>query len=507
MMLVLCLNAFSQQITKELIIPNKYEQKEINIIYSGLPEYIKHIDLDDSTFLLITQFTYKTTAKNFERIQPVFYKIKRTNNGFEVLWKSEQYLDTSFTGFYGDMTVENGKFKAVFLYQKSVNLKYPTRAMFYPLFLDIDSETGKIIDSVGYLGDFIADANVQNSKLCYIDIYTGVPSVKYDGKDLIIFVSQQVNDTMYQLKKNISRTGVSNSVQKFSHESLSPKMFIKDNDNMFRYTELWWGGGSSGSDHAASYYFNHELKWTETLAFTPSLETKFTSGRILPGSGLIDNTFNMFINYRDKSRNIDKVFLGTYNEIGRIKADTILTNDVQFAREFATVDDEGVYYLSGMNNSLYPLRSFQVEKYKNTQKKSLIWKKDSLTKYIMGVHPLKNDKVIALGIIQDTKNLIFSFYIAEIDFSLPNGVIEETENFKVDITPNPAGDYITITTKPCRRFEPSEGSTISIYNTLGEKVMSVETLHATSLQINISDLPKGMYIVKAGGETAKFVKM
>ncbi|MEI6089847.1 MAG: M4 family metallopeptidase [bacterium] len=68
------------------------------------------------------------------------------------------------------------------------------------------------------------------------------------------------------------------------------------------------------------------------------------------------------------------------------------------------------------------------------------------------------------------------------------------------ISPNPAGDYITITTKP------SEGSEINIYNMLGELVISVGTGRDLSAPINISDLPKGMYFVKVGGETAKFVK-
>jgi hypothetical protein len=71
----------------------------------------------------------------------------------------------------------------------------------------------------------------------------------------------------------------------------------------------------------------------------------------------------------------------------------------------------------------------------------------------------------------------------------------------IQIIPNPAGDFITIALKP------SEGSEIQIYNTLGEKVISVGTGRDLSVRINISDLPKGIYFVKIGGETAKFVKM
>ncbi len=77
----------------------------------------------------------------------------------------------------------------------------------------------------------------------------------------------------------------------------------------------------------------------------------------------------------------------------------------------------------------------------------------------------------------------------------------------ISISPNPAGDFITINlgnTNPTLKRGVDE---VFIYNALGEMVMSVETLHATSLRINISDLPKGMYFVKVGGETVKFVKL
>jgi len=59
---------------------------------------------------------------------------------------------------------------------------------------------------------------------------------------------------------------------------------------------------------------------------------------------------------------------------------------------------------------------------------------------------------------------------------------------------------------PCR-WTPSGTNGIQILNALGECVMAVGNNDRCSLQINISDLPKGIYFVKVGGETAKFVKM
>ncbi|MEI6089515.1 MAG: choice-of-anchor D domain-containing protein [bacterium] len=79
----------------------------------------------------------------------------------------------------------------------------------------------------------------------------------------------------------------------------------------------------------------------------------------------------------------------------------------------------------------------------------------------------------------------------------------------ISISPNPAGDFITVklgTINPTLKHGVDE-TFIQIYNTLGEKVMSVGTGRDLSVRINISDLPEGVYFVKAGGETVKFVKM
>jgi hypothetical protein len=95
-------------------------------------------------------------------------------------------------------------------------------------------------------------------------------------------------------------------------------------------------------------------------------------------------------------------------------------------------------------------------------------------------------------------------------FKFKRSILGVEDNFAhtdISLSPNPAGDFITVSLKQSEGFEPSEVSEIQIYNTLGEKVMSVSARHAVPLQINIDHLPKGMYFLKVGGETAKFVKM
>lgn len=494
--------AYSQQLTKELIIPNNYEENKLNNTYFALPAMnLQYFNIDDSTFLLITHYADKLTSLNPERIQPVFYKIKNTEKGFEILWKSKPYLDTSFTAYFGDLVVEDGKYKTIFLYQKSKYSRKTNNCLFYPFFMDTDADTGEMIDSLGCLGDFKTDSNDPNSTICYIAPINKYNSrMKYDGKDLIVPVKQTVNDTISQFIKNISRNGVINSVfQLPGHLDATPIMFIKNKNSIFRYKNLILSDsiGPLGQDHLASYYLNNELEWCDTLAYTQISEDKLNpTGSLLSGSGFINNDFCMFISQRDYSRNFDKVFSGIYNDIGRLKADTILTNDVNFSREFATLDNEDNYYFAGFNNSLYPLISFQVEQYKNTQKKSFIWKKDSIGKNILGVCPMKNDKAIALGMIYDQKKLIRSFYIAEIDFSKPNGVTQEPENLNLSISPNPAGDFIHIS-------NINYGENIEIYNLLGIKQFGTNYKG----QIDISNLPIGVYYLKVGNQTAKFVKL
>jgi len=87
------------------------------------------------------------------------------------------------------------------------------------------------------------------------------------------------------------------------------------------------------------------------------------------------------------------------------------------------------------------------------------------------------------------------------------GVKDESDLLK--IVPNPAGDFITINLGRCAT-PPRCGTfgEIQIYNTFGVKVLTVRNNDRCSVhRINISDLPKGIYFVKVGGETAKFVKL
>lgn len=97
-------------------------------------------------------------------------------------------------------------------------------------------------------------------------------------------------------------------------------------------------------------------------------------------------------------------------------------------------------------------------------------------------------------------------------YKLDISAVSVNDNFSdnvLNISPNPAFDFITVTLgdiNPMLKHRVDEIS-IEIYNTLGEKVMSVGTGRDLYNRINISDLPKGMYVIKFCDKTAKFMKM
>lgn len=69
------------------------------------------------------------------------------------------------------------------------------------------------------------------------------------------------------------------------------------------------------------------------------------------------------------------------------------------------------------------------------------------------------------------------------------------------VYPNPAIDFIAISMKPLYSSE------IHIYNTLGEKVMTILADPYHSSRIDVSGLPKGMYLIRSNHDYLMFVKM
>ena len=87
-------------------------------------------------------------------------------------------------------------------------------------------------------------------------------------------------------------------------------------------------------------------------------------------------------------------------------------------------------------------------------------------------------------------------------------VKDNSNNSAKSISPNPARDYIEISSiNSMLKNGVDEGSDIQIFNTLGEIIFSVEQTSQSVQKINISNLTSGMYFIKIGNNVEKFVKM
>jgi hypothetical protein len=97
--------------------------------------------------------------------------------------------------------------------------------------------------------------------------------------------------------------------------------------------------------------------------------------------------------------------------------------------------------------------------------------------------------------------------IGAIEFNAGTDV-KENNLFTNNLYPNPAGEYIEITIERCTT--PGRCGTsgdIQIFDMLGEQVIFVVNVHARSLQIDVLNLPPGIYFIKIGNRVEKFVKI
>ena len=97
--------------------------------------------------------------------------------------------------------------------------------------------------------------------------------------------------------------------------------------------------------------------------------------------------------------------------------------------------------------------------------------------------------------------------------SIPNGDIwvsvkESIENAKLLIYPNPAKEYIEISSiNPMLKHGVDENSEIQIFDMFGENVLKVEQTFTSVQKIDISKLSQGIFIIKIGNRVKKFVKI
>jgi hypothetical protein len=139
----------------------------------------------------------------------------------------------------------------------------------------------------------------------------------------------------------------------------------------------------------------------------------------------------------------------------------------------------------------------------------IVWNFGNTSNLLWDVTEKVNGNLLLLG--EHTHNDGGTYYyVTDYAEVRPNytGVKDQSVNEQIEISPNPAYDFITIKLGAINPTLKRGVDEIKIYNTLGEKVMA-ESIHpmTASHRMNIENLPKGIYFVKVGGETAKFVKI
>ncbi|MCA1744591.1 MAG: T9SS type A sorting domain-containing protein, partial [Bacteroidales bacterium] len=99
----------------------------------------------------------------------------------------------------------------------------------------------------------------------------------------------------------------------------------------------------------------------------------------------------------------------------------------------------------------------------------------------------------------DVRSFTFETVKSMLFTSHPTNLTKSPVIHELVVFPNPATDYIYFEALPDNR------SPIDIYSINGHLVMT-EIIHPQQMAINISSLPKGLYILKTGRHTIKFQK-
>jgi photosystem II stability/assembly factor-like uncharacterized protein len=209
-----------------------------------------------------------------------------------------------------------------------------------------------------------------------------------------------------------------------------------------------------------------------------------------------------YLMIRDVSINDNDIYLATCDEKLTLKGSVYLSKDfgvtwecinsnMPYERTYCILSSDSSIYVGGVGKVFYSLDKgtnwFEIS---SGLPKAMISNLVRVDNYLFA--SLQNNGVYKLDISAVSVN-------------------DKNTNNNFEIFPNPANDFITISLgfiNPTLQHGLGNDAQISIYNILGEKVMT-ESIHLMtgSHRMNISDLPKGMYFMKVGDNTARFVKM
>jgi hypothetical protein len=250
------------------------------------------------------------------------------------------------------------------------------------------------------------------------------------------------------------------------------------------------------------YKKDYRLQVSETYDFATTIADTLISKTANTGV----KNLNYWQKYFWRVRNESGDTLGYWSQIWQFK--TRLSNMLLIYPENTQTG-----LAQEINFKWYPVigaEYYQLQISKNVQFTNMVYSKDSITATEKLVPDLEKDILYYWRVrVWNTESIGTAYWSEVWTFRTGETGVKDESKF-IQIIPNPAGDFITVTLgaiNPMLQHGVGNESQIFIYNTLGEKVMTVEQTFLSVQQINISSLPKGIYFVKVGGETAKFVKL
>jgi hypothetical protein len=223
-----------------------------------------------------------------------------------------------------------------------------------------------------------------------------------------------------------------------------------------------------------------------------------------------DNFVFMYGTILDLSTNSNHAFLAKYDPINNLYQDTIFNGRTSIQK---LVKISNKYYAaigSSRGSQGYLILDTNMNQIKDIRVPGLYGSLKDIIVINNKVY-LFSEKILTLltGSLGANENYETDITVlslpAEIIADVEENQVTASESITHSIYPNPATDYIEI--QPSEGWQPSEGSAIQIFNTLGEIVLSVEQTSPSVQRIVVSKLTSGIYFIKIGNKVEKFVKM
>ena len=94
----------------------------------------------------------------------------------------------------------------------------------------------------------------------------------------------------------------------------------------------------------------------------------------------------------------------------------------------------------------------------------------------------------------------YSWFIAKLEDAVPQSVqLINMSSTDIILSPNPTNGLIKIQ-------NVNVGSAVRIYNILGDDIKVEQLLNANTVQLDLSDMPKGIYMVEIKSNSSRITK-